>query len=252
MNKECLFCYSKNVINNQCIDCNARHFMFYEESLKNIEYKSFLMYVNKKTKLEINLINFLYRKKLLKRLMDIRKEEDIIGNTIVSVPAYIELKNNYEKNIEYIYSTFNLYNKDYSYCIKDNTYNLTNKNKIFKIDLDFFNYRNELFVKIEYLEKYTIPHDIKLLNKKEKKDLKSRLTIQIYDNIVKDLYIDNQPEWIQLIELNLDNDLIDIQKELNDKIDNFYNYVLLTMNKLRDKNSIFFERAILELEIKSF
>lgn len=267
MNKiECKLCNKETIIvDNKCQHCYCS--IFIGNNIENIEeienYNLIIEDISIKTKMEKEIVEKLFRFSLISTFV---KKIDVCLNSnknFVYLPAirFYSENNKLVIFIEKYISKKNEYSNSYLYF----KYNLTNINTYLneyqKIYMHFKNNENIILslredtlsneilgFNIKFnLQDYCL-HPIEWLNKEEKINLKRNI-----NNFFK-IYLIHDEEYVRHI-INLDLNKEKIENLLNDidiKITEFIDLNNLEKEKMKEINLKYFERVLLEKEIKNF
>lgn len=260
----CVFCDQNNIIDNKCLSCNSIVLKTENKKQKydlesSEHYNDVLSIIHQKTNLSKELISILL------------KLNSIFINLIMSVvieykdkyPIFhikedFTLVENFNKSIQYILATYLLHNKNFK--INDINYNndffreeiyLVNKSKKNKQHLSISN--NDIILRIEHKYNDSIPYNINLLNKEERKKFLNILYSQtklINNSNYEE--IDKQTYQYVYININLNNDLNQIHKDIDNFIDKIYEEIINKLNDFKEYNKQYFQRALHEKEIENF
>lgn len=195
----------------------------------------------------------------------------VIKNGIFTytLPENPKLYKNYQKYFSYIFATYLIYNKNLTIKNKKRGYCLLNNDNIIKKNSElnstlFNSYINfnlqldtdgnaendeDIYLNIQFNEIDVIAYDVNLLNLKEKEDLNKSINKQ------KEKYIHSIDNIMYFkFKLKIDNNLslIEIHNKINLQCEEYYNYYISLLKKFKEYNKVFFERALLEEQIKNF
>lgn len=179
------------------------------------------------------------------------------GNLIYTLNDQPKLIDDYENSLPYIFSSYPLF--DNSFKIKNikRDYLLLNENKECNIMLELCNVYSEynIYIQLEFKEEFLIPYSTDLLNKDEKYNLNNEILKQ--KNILEYEYGLIQIQKVLYFEIKLDilyskKNSVYISTEIQKKTNNVYKEYMSKLNKFKNENKIFFNRALLKLEVDNF
>lgn len=229
----------------------------FKESIKSphradcIVYQNFLNIVSKKTNLTTTIIDILYFNDQLSAIVNINTTWcESIKREVTSIPKNVVFKENYEKSLGFIFANIIQLNKKYNIKLS------ISKSKYKKED-------TELLLTIEIKDEDFIPYDINLLNEKEKNNLFEKITNdknKLFNQKNKGLFsfevVYEQKEYKLCITSNFNlnaSDPVDfIYLTMEQKIEELYNEIIEIYKYFKEQNKTFFERPLLEIEIKYF
>ncbi len=254
---ENIFEFKKNIKSPHRLECEV--------------YQNFLNIVSSKTNLNTDIIDILYFKEELSDIVNLDNVwNESINNFEIKIPDTIVFKENYKKTLGFIFANIIQLNKGYHihltdrYNVEEYDLELLNKKEKYNVKLSIPRLattfkENKILIMIEFNEKNCIPYDINLLNEEEKLNVLNKL-----NNIKEGLFIKSLPckliyekseDKIFFKEdfiVNFEDDIESIYKNMEDKIENFYNQLLEIYEPFKEENKCFFERALIELEMKDF
>ncbi len=172
------------------------------------------------------------------------------------IPENPKLNENYQNSASFIFASYALYNKSFKVKPRKRNYILLNNEGEFKtaLELDIISENLDIYYKVEFNENLLIPYDINLLIEKEKQDLKTNIMRQ--EEKISEELIDSNIQGVQyfqfLIELENKKTIIEKHKEIKIQCEEYEDYYLSLLNEFKEYNKIFFERALLEIQMKNF
>ena len=257
----CIFCKSTLIKNNKCKNCNA--FIFKTKKINNNKdiissdkYNIFFNLLKNNTKIDDNILILLIELNLIGKIMTAFIDFDKNDNPIF----YIENKSsfhinyNYKESKEYVFVEYLIKNPEFKKSTIDKRIKFIKKDKDKDIVLIFNIYRDfdksEISIYFDFNRDYVYPYDLNLLNSEEKKELNK--------NIENKLFINNQSCYIyenygkiysEEIIFNFNNINYHI---LSERINQYYEKINQVLTLIKEDNKKFFERSLLELELKNF
>lgn len=214
-------------------------------------YQQFLNSISKKTSLNKKVVDVLYLTEGINKLFNIKAIYHIKNNcfyTTWKIPENIKYIDNYKKNIYYIFANFLEINSNYNFVIKNNHFEdiyLTNKNIL--IYLSQTHFETEILCLIEFNIQDTYPYDIDLLNTIEKSSLKENMSTFLY----KCKEMENKQYFKKILNIK-EEDICNIYQKIDIQIEKFKKESEEEIITLKENNKKYFERALLELELKEF
>lgn len=228
------------------------------------DYQLFIQKLSEITLINHLILNNLFKLCLINDIFEIQennKPSNLFFDTttkIYSIPFSLTLKNNYQNSLQYIFASYPTINNDYhvphEYLNKfQELFLFNNKDKDVMLSLSCFENGNIFFdILLEYDEYNNIPYDIDLLNDSEKQELIDELEEQKYYFDAEIINSDGIRYYSLTINLYLDQSLqtiyLDINKQIKNTIEKYRKHTQL----LKEENKRFFERALLEIEMKEF
>lgn len=237
--KECEDSFQfKNMDNTHRLECSI--------------YQDFLKLISQKTNLNKDVIDILYLIENLNNIIDIKDVYKILDNFVTkNIPENVAFKQNYEKEIHYIFANFIEINKNYTIRIDGpqlfgfKAIYLTNENMLLHITRT---YQPELLCLIEFDIQECMPYDIDLLNNTERQDLQKNIKPYLY----KCEHIEGKGYFKKQLIIKKDKDLSIIYQEIEAQIESFKKEVNEEKIKLKEENKKYFERPLLQKEIQEF
>ncbi len=275
MTTQCPSCLSTHIENNICKKCKYHVFSFYDDlnlNNQNSDYFKLIDFLVEKTKLNTKIIKNIIQLNFLHILPYYKFDHDNLNKKTFAFPNLHIYPDNYKKTLEFFFASFNFYNPQYKLIIFNNydpnTYVLSiseNENDLF-IDLayDYKTNQKVLYINRQYIESESIPYDINILNSTEYRRFSNQLEIQS-DEIRNDELNNNYNVDLLSYSVMFDccficNKLdIDFSKDFNlihsnieKQIQTFVGNVEKLMTFYKEKNAVFFERALTEIQIAGF
>ncbi len=215
-----------------------------------IVYQQFLTLISKKTSLNKNVVDVLYLTEGINKILNIKDNYQILSDySTKDIPENIAFNKNYEKEIHYIFAKFLEINPNFNITIRCNSFSsavyLVNKDILINLTRT---YKPTILFFVELNVNDIIPYDINLLNDIEKSKLQKNILPCLYK--CEDL---NENRYFKK-KLDIENkdDLSIIYQKIAIQIDNFKKEIQEENIKLKEDNKKYFERALVELELKEF
>lgn len=267
MNKiECKLCNKETIIvDNKCQHCDCS--IFIGRNIENIEqienYNLIIEDISIKAKIEKEIVEKLFRLSLISTFV---KKIDVYNHSnknavylpairfhfendtlLIFIEKYISKKNEYSN--AYLYFKYNLININTYLNEYQQIYMHFKNNENIILSLREDTISNEILgFNIKFnLQDYCL-HPLEWLNREEKINLKRNI------NTFFKIYSINDEEYIRYI-INLDLNKEKVENLLNDidvKITEFIDLNNLEKEKIKEINLKYFERVLLEKEIKNF
>lgn len=235
---------------------NSFQIKFFKANYKTIHrseclvYQNFLSLISEKININKDVLDLLYLTEGLNKVLNIKDTYHILNDySIKIIPENVELENDYEKEMHYIFANFLKINSNYNMSIKDNG----NNNVIYLSNKDILlyltkTYDPQILCFIEFNNDDCIPYDINLLNNNEKIDLKKNFSSYISECKT----IEGKKYLAKKININHEEDLNIIYQKIEKQIKYFYSELNNIKMQLFEDNKKYFERSLLELELKEF
>lgn len=233
-------------------------------NFETLNKDSFLNELHLRTSIDLKILDNLFELCLINDIFEITEENkssNLFFNTTTKtyfIPFSLTLKTNYQNSLQYIFASYPTINNDYhvphKYLNKfHELFLFNNKDKDVMLSLSCFENGNVFFdILLEYDEYNNIPYDIDLLNDSEKQEFIDELEEQKYYFDAEIINSDGIRYYSLTINLYLDQSLptiyLDINKQINNTIEKYRKHTQL----LKEENKRFFERALLEIEMKEF
>ncbi len=213
-------------------------------------YQNFLSNIFDKIKLNKNVIDILYLTEGLKKIINISEYYKIGDNYVtVVIPEIISYIEDYEKSIYYIFA--NLieinpnYNISFEYSIYENELYLSNKDV--NIYFQRTSFEKKILCNIKFNIDECIPYNQLILNSEEREKLQRNILF------TPKLIVEKREIYSKKKLIISEKDNINvIYQKIEQQIKDFYSEVNKIKMQLFEDNKKFFERALLELELKEF
>jgi len=263
---KCRLCKKETtIINNKCQNCCCSIFICSDlNDIENNEnYNLIIEDISNKTQIEKEIIQEMFKLRLFSNF--VKKIEICSGFSCVTsyVPSieftindhqliffidnFINKKTNYSKS--YLYFKYNLSNVNtYLNKYKQIYMHFKNNEKIILSLIEDTLSNEILVINIKFnLQDYCV-HPIEWLNREEKINLEKNI------NNIFNIYSINDKEYVRyIINLDLNKENIeDLFTDIDNKISEFINLNELEKEKMKEGNLKYFERTLLELELKYF
>lgn len=234
---------------------NSFQIKFFKKDDKTIHrseclvYQKFLSLISEKININKDVIDILYLTEGLNKVVNIKDTYSILNDySTKTIPENIEIKNDYEKEMHYIFANFLKINSNYNILVKSNDFNhvvyLSNKDILLHLTRT---YQSEILCFIEFNTEECIPYNINLLNNTEIFELRMHILPYVSNCIT----IDGKRYYGK--KINIEREKLNIiYQKIETQIKDFYSEVNGIKNQLFEDNKKYFERALLELELKEF
>lgn len=220
------------------------------------EYNYLFSMLKEQYNIDSTILNNLIELDLFSEIANVHVSfnKGILTYTLNEQPKLIE---DYKNSLPYIFACYPLF--DNSFKIKNikRDYLLSNENKECNIMLELCHVYSEynIYIQLEFKEEFLIPYSTDLLNNKEKNNLNNELLKQ--KNILEYEYGLIQIQKVLYFEMKLDilyskKDYEYINLEIKKEINKVHKEYIDKINKFKNENKIFFNRALLKLEVDNF
>ncbi len=231
------------------------NFNWNKSIIEHPDYNNLLDKIHKYYKIDKDIISVLLELHLFQNISNINFK-NIDGNLLYIIPENPKLNLNYRNSPSYIFATYSIYNKEFKIKNKKRNYLLLSEEEKLKIviELDLVSFDSDIYCNIEFNENYLIPYDINLLTSTEKNELKQSINYQEgkLSEQLTDYAIDNSLYFRFQLAIYDNPTLIGMHNEIKIQTEECYDYYISLLNEFKEYNKKFFERALLELELKNF
>lgn len=265
MNKLNLICNYCNgeIINNRCNHCNytlwITKFMYDPNDIKTSDtYLEFLNTIHNKSNIDKSTLEILMEINAITTVMSARVE--FIDEVLVFKIANDFRIFNYKKKLEYIFSTYMVNKNEYKRTSNKEITVFKNKKRNFYIEIvsgegSYFD--SDILLYFDYKVKDTIPYNSNLLTKEELESLNESLDEQLKEYLIYSCIDKVETDYFYIslsnyLSKNRDKEISEIHSEIDRIINESIIYFENKINETKEKNKSFFERALLENEIKDF
>lgn len=231
------------------------NFNWNKSIIEHKEYNNLLKKIHKYYKIDKDMIYVLLDLHLLQNISNINVSYHD-GIVTYIIPENPKLNENYENSSVFTFASYALYDKNFKVKTKKRNYILLNSDDKIKTALEFDDLSEDfdIYYKVEFNENLLIPYDINLLTEKEKNDLKTAIMRQ--EGKISEELTDTNINGVQYFEflLELCNHKIasDTHLEIKIQCEECDDYYMSLLNEFKEYNKKFFERALLEIQMKNF
>lgn len=222
------------------------------------DYDLFIHELFHRTIIKKSILNNLFNLNLLNKI--VHKQDELFTSFINSnnnffIPKDLLIEKNYKKSIEYLYA--NYLDKSNFNIIRSNRSYISNKDNTIILCLNYPTYnflKPQLLLFIKYVKQDLIPYNTDLLNNEEFQLLNQHI-LNIREKHFKknnEPFLNNMFFLIFNIDIDLNDTIDNSIQQIDNQINIKYNEYINLTNILKEENKKFFERALLEEQMKTF